>query len=449
MASAAPADPPATGSATASPAAGSAAVHTLSDGTRVSHWTTANGLRVVTRHVPGARSAAITLSYRLGSRDDPKQHEGLADLVAQAAFTGRCGDVPMRSVSELDQLRPGGWSIKLGPYLTELTEACPKDLLPGVLHQVCQRFKGVAVGDTMLRRARTEVLRRLRANYDTRPENTLYFLSGEMIAGGSADRAARYAMGQGLDNVTAREVAAQLHERLVPSNSVLCIVGDLDALNVRAVIERELADVAAGSPAPEIAWGHIVPAVGNLARPDLSKPIGVLGIFSPALSDTMHAYFTAFTLSAAASLIKQWGKPDPPLVNRFQYSLSTDPEIVRFYPPVTETVMPDRSFESMIDKASETIADSSSIGVAAQSMIWLTGGPLPADLLKRSLSDATVIHTIATTLAGLESFGDDAFWTAYRARLEHAHDLNLAPFFKLYDDPRRRVMLVLRPARKH
>ena len=70
----------------------------LKDGTRVSRWTLQNGLRVVTRNVPGARSAAITLCYRLGSREDPVGREGLAEMVAQMAFTGRSGDVPGRSM---------------------------------------------------------------------------------------------------------------------------------------------------------------------------------------------------------------------------------------------------------------------------------------------------------------------------------------------------------------
>src|SRR5206468_2580091 len=155
-----------------------------------------------TRNVPGARSAAITLCYRLGSREDPVGREGLAEMVAQMAFTGRSGDVPGRSMSELDQLRPGGWSLKVGPHVTELTEACPTEQLPSVFHQVGQRLRGVTVDATLLSRSREAVRQRLSQNYDVQPDKSLYFLSGEMAAGRSAQQAMRYATGDGLGGIT-------------------------------------------------------------------------------------------------------------------------------------------------------------------------------------------------------------------------------------------------------
>ena len=413
----------------------------------MTRWTLANGLRVVTRHLPGAHSAAVTLCYRLGSREDPPEREGRAELAAQAAFTGRCGDVPERTMLELDQLRPGGWSLQVGPHLTELTEACPTALLPGVLHQVCQRLRGVAINDTLVRRCREDVRRRLRDNYDTQPDKTLYFLSGEMASGHSADRAMRYGTGDGLKGITARDVGATLGERLVPANSVVCVVGDLSGLDVRALIDRELGHVPAGKPAPPVAWSHLVPSSARLMRPDLRQPMATVAVIAPALTDTMHPYFTAFTVSMASLLRRTWGNPDPPLTTRFQFSLSTDPELVRFYPPVTSNNLEaDRTFSSMLTQYSDAIVDSASIRIAAENVLWLAGGELPADLFQRALKDPTVIHTLATTLAALEAFGDEAFWTLYRARLARAKTLDLGPFFGLYENPKRRIMLVLRPA---
>src|SRR5262249_16685224 len=163
-------------------------------------------------HLPGARSAAITLCYRLGSREDPPKLEGRAEMAAYAAFTARGGDVPQRSIAELDQLRPGGWSLQVRPHPTHLTQACPTKPLPGVLHQVCQRLRGVAVNDTLLRRCREDVRRLLRENYDTAPDKSLYFLSGEMAAGRSADRAQRYGTGEALGAIGVREVSTTLSE---------------------------------------------------------------------------------------------------------------------------------------------------------------------------------------------------------------------------------------------
>jgi hypothetical protein len=432
--------------APAAPAAAASPHQTqLKDGTRFSRWTLQNGLRVVTRNVPRARSAAITLCYRLGSREDPVGREGLAEMVAQVAFTGRSGDVPGRSMSELDQLRPGGWSIKVGPHLTELTEACPTEQLPSVFHQVSQRLRGVTVDASLLSRGREAVRRRLSQNYDTQPDKSLYFLSGEMAAGRSAQQAMRYATGDGLGDITLKDLTALLAERLVPANTVLCLVGDLSGLDLTTLVERELSAVPAGKPAPPIRWGKIVPSVAKLTRPDLQKSIGLVAVIAPALTDTMHAYFTAFSISAAGFASRTWGKPDPPLSARFQYSISTDPELIRFYPPVSGAIDADRTLSALLDQSGEGIVDSSSVQVAGESMLWLTGGPLPADLFKRALGDPTVIHTLATTLAALEAFGDDEFWTEYRARLVRAASIDLGPYFGWYNDPGRRIVLTLHP----
>jgi hypothetical protein len=71
---------------------------------------------------------------------------------------------------------------------------------------------------------------------------------------------------------------------------------------------------------------------------------------------------------------------------------------------------------------------------------------MPADLFKRALADPTVVHTLAQTLASLALYADEAFWTAYRARLAKAGSLDLGPFFRAYEPPHR-VVLLLRPKR--
>lgn len=417
----------------------------LADGTTRDLWTLPNGLRVVTRDIPGAKTATVTLSYRLGAREDPPAREGLAELVGQAAFTGRCADVPARSMLELDQLRPAGWSLRVGPHLTEMAESSPPELLASVLHQLGARLTGVAVNDSLLRRSRTEVQRRLRVNYDSQPEKSLYFLSGEMAAGRPAERAIRYATGAGLEGVTSRDVAELMKQRMCPANTVMCIVGNLAGYDLHAIIERQLGSIPAGKAAPAPQWGKSFASAAVLKRPDLKQVLGTVAIIAPALTDSLHAYFTAFTAAAVGPLRATWGKPEPPMTSRFQYSIATDPELVRFYPKITQDIGPDQSLTSALNSNADAILDSSAVAVAAGNMIWLTGGELPADLLLRARTDATVIHTLSTTLAALASYEDESFWMAYRERLLRAYRFDLGPFLSVYANPKRRVTLVLRP----
>ena len=59
----------------------------LADSSVVERWTLANGLRVVTRHIPRARDVAVTVGYRFGMDDDPAERPGLAELVGDLVFT--------------------------------------------------------------------------------------------------------------------------------------------------------------------------------------------------------------------------------------------------------------------------------------------------------------------------------------------------------------------------
>lgn len=417
-----------------------------SDGTRTRHWTTDDGLRVITRNVPGVHTAVVALSYRLGSRDDPKGREGLAELLAQIAITARAGDVPERSLSELDQLRPAGWSIKVNPYVSVIAEASPTELLPGVLHQVCQRLTGLAISDSLVRRSITDVRRRLRENYDTRADRALYFLTGELTSGRTPDEAMRYATGDGLEHETAAAARQMLAQRLAPANAILCVVGELSGIDVRRLVGHDLAGVASGTAAPPIPWGQLKSAQARVVRSDLKEPVGVVAILAPALTDSLHPYFTAFTLSAGSQMNAVWGKPSPPLTLRFQYSIATDPEIARFYPPLGKTQLdPAAVLSSAFDGVGNTIVEPNSVAKAAESLVWLLGGPMPPELLKRATTDPTVVHTLATTLASLEHYGDAAFWTRYRQRLMRAVTLDVSPLFRYYDDAHRQVTFVMMP----
>jgi hypothetical protein len=91
------------------------------------------------------------------------------------------------------------------------------------------------------------------------------------------------------------------------------------------------------------------------------------------------------------------------------------------------------------------VVDSTSVLGASDYLVWLSGGPLTPELAKSAPNDAAIIHTLATTLAAISQFGDEAFWDTYRERLLRAPRLDLRFFFSYFIDPRHQVRMVLRP----
>src|SRR5688500_19030179 len=61
--------------------------------------TLANGLRVATRFMPGAETAAVSLHAETGSRYEPAARNGLAHLYEHMVFKG-AGDRSAREISE-------------------------------------------------------------------------------------------------------------------------------------------------------------------------------------------------------------------------------------------------------------------------------------------------------------------------------------------------------------
>src|SRR5258706_2300812 len=125
----------------------------LADSTFAQGWKLANGLRVVTRHIPGSGGVAMTMAYGVGGDDDPPGREGLTMLLAEVGFTAAAGDIPERSRTELASQRPLGWSFLPTRRTTMFTEISTPARFPGVLKEIATRMRGVTVTRDGLREA--------------------------------------------------------------------------------------------------------------------------------------------------------------------------------------------------------------------------------------------------------------------------------------------------------
>src|SRR5438128_914951 len=232
---------------------------TLADSTTIESWRLANGLQVVTRHLPRAKAIALTVCYRAGSALDPPGHEGLGALLAELDFTAAAGDVPDRTRAEMASLRPFGWGVKVTRRFALLSEGAGLERFPGVLHQAALRMRGVTVSEANLRDAVVNVKRDLAENYAQRPDRELYYAIGDLAAGANEAAVRRYGNGHGLDGMTVKEVQRKLASIYVPANAVLSILGNLDGLDLHRLVENEFGAIPSGTPLPP-------PAAAGLQR---------------------------------------------------------------------------------------------------------------------------------------------------------------------------------------
>lgn len=417
----------------ARPSAGSAP-EVLSDSTTVESWTLANGLKVVTRHVPRARAIAVVMSYRLGTAQDLEGHEGQSALLAELQYRAGAKDTPERSREELVILRPLGWNLKVTPYLTHLAEIASTAQFPGVLHQVAGRAAGVTLTEAVFQSALQTVRRDLAENYGSSAERTLYYDVRALAAGANAASLSRYASGKGLDGLTLKDAQQKVSAIFTPKNAVLAVAGNLTGYDLHRLIEHEFGAIPAGGPALPLASSLLKAGQFRLPGSNLQATVGALGILGPALTDTLHPSFAIHAMLLGSFCRQRWGPATPPLTTRFDFSLLDDPEVVRLYPPIS----PDPNDKTpVVEEFHYTLAEvpvqleRDSYTDALDNVTWLLGGPMPDPVVLRMRREPGALYTLASGMGAREQWGDASFWSQYRRRFDAAAGRDL-PNWRVY-----------------
>jgi hypothetical protein len=419
----------------------------LADSTTVDRWTLPNGMRVVTRNVPGARSVVMTSCYRAGSERDPAGNEGLCSLLAEVQFTAAAGDVPVRTRQDLPSQRPLGAGVKVTRHYAQLTEIASPAQFPGVLHQVAARIRGVTLAEDVFARARATVERQLEDDYVNHLDRSLYFSVRAFAAGADPPTLERYGSGSGLDKLVAKNYEKPLADAYAPSNGVLCIAGNLGNVDVRRLLEHEF-PTGDTPPVPyTLPRADARAGVGAVARTGLTDATGVLGIIAPSLADSMHPSFYAHALVIGSMLTSRWDPPAPPITTRFQYSVADEPEMARYYAPVTASKPPrvNDEFGISLHELADALVDSTASVRLLNGVDWLLGGPVPREILKRMKDDPAALHALASNMAARELYGDEAFWATYRRRFHASVGYDIGRWVAYFSDPKHQVQLVFTP----
>jgi hypothetical protein len=420
----------------------------LEDSTTFESFRLPNGLRVVTRNVPGCQHVDVTVAYDFGRSDEPQGKEGLSALLAELEFYGATAETPERTREEMPGLRPAGWDIAVTPRVTRFSDIAPEHLLPGLIHQAADRMRGVQVTQTTYKRA----LGAVRADLDTAYRlNVGLALHNAARAWASGSREAREAAARGIQGLSVRELQQRLNATYVPSNAVLAVVGNLHKIPLRALIQTEFGLIAAGSPLRRAGPARLDSTTRAVARAEVSRPLGVVGLIAPALEDSTHPAFYMELALVGGHCVKRWGPPEAPLTTRFNYSLYDDPDLARFYPPVgpaeTDPALLRISFVNTLNELSSMKVTPLSYYALWRALDWLLGGPIPIEIFDRVLREPGALHTLATGTAVRELWGGEPFWSQYRERFQRAVGTPYPEWYRRLLAPQYMVNLLFVPGK--
>ncbi len=420
----------------------------LPDSTYVEGWTLSNGLEVRLRHVPGAVGVAVAASFRAGRAMDAVGSEGQAELMANLFYTAPTAEHPARTLEDMPRLRPLGWGIQINPRLVVLTEIGTHEQLPGILHELGSRMRGLTIDDARVKATAAALRRQLGERYLQRPELTLHYRLRELGEGVTDAQMLARASGASFDKLTSRDLKSQINRLYAPANAALVLVGDLADFELQRMIESEFGPLPAGIALAEPTDRPMVAASRVTTHPSVTRSTGGLAVFAPALEDSLHPSFFLGMLMMGAWCNDHWGKPDAPLTSRFHYSLYDEPDLVRFYPPLAPGTTSAQSLADEFNVRAEifsgTSTPMSSLDQFRASLGWILGGPLSPSIRRRAAVEGGPLGTIATTTAMRTLWRGDAFWGQY-ARRFFTTGIVPSTFHSMICAPENQVVLVLNP----
>src|SRR5262249_43695567 len=182
---------------------------------------------------------------------------------------------------------------------------------------------------------------------------------------------------------------------------------------------------------------------------DLSAPVGVVAVASPALTDSLHPAFYLGMLITGPGVINSWGQPTPPLVSRFQYSIFDEPEVVRFYPPVrADATDPDvlaGALYEQLQVVGGQMVDAQVLDGVRRSVRWLLGGEIPVEIMPRMHREPGALATLSNGIAARALWMGDRFWADYLRRFDTSR-IGHSYYYEWVADAKHQVTLLFTPA---
>ena len=421
----------------------------LADSSFVESWALGNGLRVLTRDIPGCRAVSITVGYGTGTSADPPGNEGLAMLLAEVAFTAPAGEIPARTREEMESLRPLGWSLKVSQRATLLSEVASPEQAPGALRQIATRMRGVTVTGEVLAAAIATVRRDLGQHFMGAADQALYYQVRELGAHGDDATTLRLASGGGFDWLTAEQVQERLDRLYVPANAVLGLAGDLSGLNLHLLLESEFGSIPPGAVQAEPPAAPLTSHSRAMQREGLAGPQGVVGLIAPAITDSLHPSFYLNLLLLGSHVTSLWNRPGNRPAPRFQYSIFDDPELARFYPPVgkneTSPGALGTALANALDVLQSMTVSRDTYDELRDNVAWLLGGPMSRAVRGRVLTDSGALNLISTSVASRGLWGGEEFWSGYLARIQSLAPGGINRWAPYFVTPENQVRLLFTP----
>ena len=217
-----------------------------------------NGLTVVVSPDDSAPVVGVSVVYKVGMRQEPRNRTGFAHLFEHLMFEG----TPKAGEGVFDKVITSGGGRNNGstrPDFTNYIEVAPASALEPILWLEADRMTTLDFNERTLKNQQDVVKEEIRVNVKNQPYGGFMWLDINQQAFQKwENNHDGYGSFEDLEGATVEDVAAFHRDYYGPNNAVLSIAGDVTAEEGFALAEKYFGDIES-RPTP--------------ARPDVSEPI--------------------------------------------------------------------------------------------------------------------------------------------------------------------------------
>src|SRR5712692_2174209 len=195
-----------------------------------------NGLRLLTAHMPGMRSASIAFYLTVGSRYEPDHLAGVSHFIEHMLFKGSRRYPTARLISEAIEGVGGVFNGSTGKEITSYTARVPGEQLTVVLNVLADMLRHPLFDATEIEKERSVIIEELSATRDD-PQEWANLLIDEVMWPG---------LPLGRDDAGFEETVAQIQRQqllnylddcYLPNSLVISVAGNIEHSQVIQITE--------------------------------------------------------------------------------------------------------------------------------------------------------------------------------------------------------------------
>jgi predicted Zn-dependent peptidase len=216
-----------------------------------------NGLRLLTTHMPGMRSASIAFFFNVGSRYEDDSIAGVSHFIEHMLFKGTEQYPTAKAISEAIEGVGGNFNASTGKEITTYTARVPGEYLPVVLKVMSDMIRHPLFDPIEVEKERGVIIEELSSTQDD-PQEWVNLLVDEAMWPG---------LPLGRDDAGTVEVVSQLRREQMlaymdtyyrPNSLVLSIAGNIDHDAIVEQVQHLFDDWV---PADHPRWEECLPPI--------------------------------------------------------------------------------------------------------------------------------------------------------------------------------------------